>query len=70
MAWVGAQLVDARHEVWDNEDFLIYFEGHWETWEFNKETQSVRCLRSNRDPKRIRNDGMDGGTKMIDLAGR
>lgn len=28
--------------VWDNEDFLIYFEGHWETWEFNKETQSVR----------------------------
>lgn len=28
--------------VWDNEDFIIYFEGHWETWEFNKETQSVR----------------------------
>ena len=29
-------------EVWDNEDFIIYFEGHWETWEFKKETQSVR----------------------------
>ncbi|CAE7253824.1 KIN14N [Symbiodinium sp. CCMP2456] len=28
--------------VWDNEDFIIYFEGHWETWEFNKDTQSVR----------------------------
>ena len=58
-----------RAEVWDNEDFITYFEGHrarhqspqaclcleflpvapllcpsrhWETWEFNKETQSVR----------------------------
>lgn len=30
-------------EVWDSEDFIIYFEGHWETWEFNKDTQSVRC---------------------------
>lgn len=28
--------------VWDNEDFITYFEGHWETWEYNKETQSVR----------------------------
>ena len=57
--------VDDRHEVWDNEDFLIYFEGHWETWEFNKETQSVRCLRS-----RNQIETMDGrGTKMIDLAG-
>lgn len=51
-------------EVWDNEDFLIYFEGHWETWEFNKETQSVRCLRP-RNPM----DPMDG-EKMIDLAGQ
>ena len=31
-------------QVWDNEDFIIYFEGHWETWEFNKDTQSVRLL--------------------------
>ncbi|CAE7196953.1 dnaJ [Symbiodinium natans] len=31
-----------QKKVWDNEDFIIYFEGHWETWEFNKETQSVR----------------------------
>ena len=30
-------------EFWDSEDFIIYFEGHWETWEFNKDTQSVRC---------------------------
>lgn len=28
--------------VWDNEDFITYFEGHWETWEFNKDSQSVR----------------------------
>lgn len=28
--------------VWDNDDFITYFEGHWETWEFNKDTQSVR----------------------------
>ncbi|CAJ1375881.1 unnamed protein product [Effrenium voratum] len=28
--------------VWDNEDFIIYFEGHWETWEYNKETLSLR----------------------------
>lgn len=28
--------------IWADEDFIIYFEGHWETWEFNKETQAVR----------------------------
>lgn len=28
--------------VWDNEDFITYFEGHWETWEYNKDTSSVR----------------------------
>lgn len=28
--------------VWDNEDFIVYFDGHWQTWEYNKETQSVR----------------------------
>lgn len=40
---IGHMMV-SNSEVWDNEDFIIYFEGHWETWEFNKETQSVRCL--------------------------
>lgn len=28
--------------IWDSDDFITYFEGHWETWEYNKEKQSVR----------------------------
>jgi len=28
--------------VWDIEDFSTYFEGHWETWEWDKDSQSVR----------------------------
>ena len=33
-------------QIWADEDFIIYFEGHWETWEFNKETQAVRPFKS------------------------
>lgn len=47
--------------VWDSEDFIIYFEGHWETWEFNKETQSVR-LRT----KQEKLAQLLGGVKDID----
>lgn len=28
--------------VWDAEDFITYFEGHWETWEYSHEMHSVR----------------------------
>jgi len=28
--------------VWDEDDFITYFEGHWEVWEYNKDLQSVR----------------------------
>lgn len=31
-----------QKQVWDEEDFVAYFEGHWETWEFNKDLRSVR----------------------------
>jgi len=28
--------------MWDNDDFITYFDGHWETWEFDKQAQAVR----------------------------
>lgn len=29
--------------VWDEEDFLTYFEGHWTQWEYNPDSQCVRA---------------------------
>jgi len=55
--------------VWDNEDFITYFEGHWETWEFNKDTQTVRLRTKEEKLSQLLNSARDVDSVSAVIAG-
>mmetsp|Transcript_9136 Transcript_9136/g.20336 ORF Transcript_9136/g.20336 Transcript_9136/m.20336 type:complete len:908 (-) Transcript_9136:34-2757(-) len=50
--------------VWDNEDFVTYFDGHWETWEYDRDKQAVRL----RPPEEKLAQLLNKSTNMDEMA--
>lgn len=55
--------------VWDSEDFITYFEGHWETWEYCKETHSVRLRPPEEKLAQLLTSARDVGSVSSIIAG-